>query len=115
MAMIKYYIEILLKIFSLVIAGVNIFILILDLSDKGNYWDPRCRTEDIVEAGLVMAGLLALSLYLIWFGEYVSEHLELVWENEWNPTWLIKTIGWALLLFPLIIFLIVKYHMIILK
>ncbi|MBN2018630.1 MAG: hypothetical protein JW749_00205 [Sedimentisphaerales bacterium] len=103
----KRFFEILPKIFSLLIAGFVVFCAIYYFpqwgtegelsSPKDDFYD---KVNNSILSILVLIGWLITSLGCIWFGEYVSEEVEL--HDDWGPTWFIKFIGWLLLLIPVI-------------
>ena len=91
---------ILLKIFSLLIAGFVVFFAIYYFPQWGPEGDWLDKTGNSIESVLMLIAWLVVSLGCIWFGDSISEWVEL--HKDWGPTWFIKLIGWVLLLIPAI-------------
>jgi len=102
------FIEILIRIFSLLIAGGVLFYAIYYFPEWGSVGIRYSKGGREVINIFLMFGWLIISLGCIWFAEYVSEWLVEIGEGGWNPTWLVKLVGWLFLLTPAIILLYCK-------
>jgi hypothetical protein len=94
------FLGILLKILSILIAGVVTFFAIYDFPNWGPYGDLFSGVGNSIVNILTLIGWLVISLGFIWFAEHISEVLE---RYGWNPTWLVKITGWVILLIPVIL------------
>ena len=103
------FFEILPKAFSLLIAGVDVYAMYCFYQwDKAGWWGTPLYGEEgeAVISVLMAIGWIGFSLGFVWFAEYISDWLEQT--GGWNPTWLIKFVGWVFLLFPAIVILYYK-------
>ena len=110
--------NVMVKLFSLLIAVLDGYVIYLfHHYEKAHRFGTMLPVEDweiFVTDVLMAIGIIGFGLKFIWFGESISESLEQPSERlpygDWAPTWLIKFIGWIILIIPAVIFLGLKLN-----
>ena len=88
-----------LRALSLVVAGVDMYII---LRWEGSGEDVFLRLHPAIGISIMLIFILTL----IWFGDSLSEREEEL--GRWCPALLLKIVGWCTLLVPIVIFVLNK-------